>query len=74
MVSNTSCEEPHGLIVTSDAPPNFEHEFAVKDKASFNTSNVFSQKSKLIVDYVSIPSSEGAQRAALKLIVICAFG
>ncbi len=24
MVSNTSCEEPHGLIVTSDAPPNFE--------------------------------------------------
>jgi hypothetical protein len=61
MVSNTSCEEPHGLIVMSDAPPNFEQEFAVNDEASFDTTNVFSQKSKLIVNYVLIPSSEGAQ-------------
>jgi hypothetical protein len=55
VIPNILCEEPHGLIVTSDAP-----------------SNIFSQKSKLIVD--SIPSYEGAlRRAASKLIVICAF-
>jgi hypothetical protein len=74
MVSNTSCKEPHGLIVTSNAPLNFEQEFAVDDKASFDTSNVFNRKSKLIVDYVLIPSSEGAQSAASKLIFICIFG
>ena len=72
VIPNISCEEPHGLIGTSNVPPNFERELAFDDKASFDTSNVFSQKSKLIVD--SIPSYEGAQRAASKLIVICAFG
>jgi hypothetical protein len=74
MVSYTSCEEPHQLIVTSNTPPYFEGEFIVDDKASFKSLNVFSKKSKLIVDYVLIPSSEGAQRVASKLIVICAFG
>ena len=72
MIPNISCEEPHGLIVTNNVLPNFERELAFNDKASFDTSNVFGQKSKLIVD--SIPSYEGAQRAASKLIVICAFG
>ena len=72
VIPNISCEEPHGLIVTSNTSPNFERELAFNDEASFDTSNVFSQKSKLIVD--SIPSYEGAQRAASKLIVICAFG
>ena len=70
VIPNISCEEPHGLIVTSNAPPNFEQELAFDNEASFDTSNVFSQKS--IVD--SIPSYEGAQRAASKLIVICTFG
>jgi len=58
VIPNISCEEPHGLIVTNNVPPNFEQELAFNDEASFDTSNVFSQKSKLIVD--SIPSSEGA--------------
>ena len=66
VIPNISCEEPHGLIVTNNVPPNFERELAFDDKASFDTSKVFSKKSKLIVD--SIPSSEGAQRAASKLI------
>ncbi len=74
MVSKTSCEEPHVSIVTSNALPNFEQKFAVDNEASFDTSNVFSQKSKSIVDYFLIPSSEGAQRATSKLIVICTFG
>jgi len=71
VIPNISCEEPHGLIVMSNAPPNFERELAFDDEESFNISNIFSQKSKLIVD--SIPSYEGAQKAASKLIVICAF-
>ena len=71
VIPNISCEELHRLIVMSDAPPNFERELAFDNKASFNTSNIFSQKSKLIGD--SIPSYEGYQRAALKLIVICTF-
>ncbi len=55
VIPNILFEEPHGLIVTSDAP-----------------SNIFSQKSKLIVNL--IPSYEGALRqAASKLIVNCAF-
>jgi hypothetical protein len=58
VIPNISCEEPHGWIVTNNVPPNFEQELAFDDKASFDTSKVFSQKSKLIVD--SIPSSEGA--------------
>ena len=58
VIPNISCEEPHGLIVTNNVPPNFEQELAFNDEASFDTSNVFSQKSKLVVD--SIPSSEGA--------------
>ncbi len=70
MVSNTSCEKPHRSIVTSNAPPNFEQEFVAGDEASFDTSNLFIQKSKLIANYVLIPSSEGAQRATSKLIVI----
>jgi hypothetical protein len=72
VIPNISYEEPHGLIVTSNAPPNFEQKLAFDNEASFDTSNVFSQKSKLIVN--SIPSYEGAQKAALKLIVICSFG
>ena len=72
VIPNISWEEPHRLIVTNNVPPNFERELAFDDKASFDTSNVFGQKSKLIVD--SIPSYEGAQRAASKFIVLCAFG
>jgi hypothetical protein len=60
------------LIVTKNVPPNFERELAFDDEASFDTSNFFGQKSKLIVD--SIPSYEGAQKATSKLIVIWAFG
>jgi hypothetical protein len=72
VIPNISCEEPHGLIVTNNVPPNFERELAFDNEASFDTSNVFGRKSKLIVDL--IPSYEGAQRAASKSIVICAFG
>ena len=72
VIPNISCEEPHGLIVMKNVPPNFERELAFDDEASFDTSNFFGQKSKLIVD--SIPSYEGAQRAASKFIVLCAFG
>ena len=72
VIPNISCEEPHGLIATSNVPPNFEQELAFNDEAFFDASNIFGQKSKLIVD--SIPSYEGAQRTASKLIVICAFG
>jgi hypothetical protein len=66
VIPNISCEEPHGWIVITNLPPNFEQELAFDNEASFDTSKVFSQKSKLIVD--SFPSSEGARRAASKLI------
>jgi hypothetical protein len=72
VIPNISCEEPHGLIATINVPPNFERELAFDDEAFFDASNIFGQKSKLIID--SIPSYEGAQRTASKLIVICAFG
>jgi hypothetical protein len=39
-----------------------------------HSSSEGAQISKLIVDYILISRSEGAQRAASKLIVICAFG
>ncbi len=73
MVSNTSYEEPHGSIVTSNTPPNCEQEFAVDDKASFDTSNVFSQKSKLIARYVLIPSSEGASTLPTSTLAVALF-
>ena len=74
MVPNISCEEPHGLIVTSNAPPNFECELVFDDEASWDNSNVFSQKSQVDCRLDFKLCYEGAQIAASKLIVICAFG
>jgi len=64
------------LIVTSmfgrsnQSIPNDDFQLIVK--LIVDSSSEGAQKSKFIVD--SIPSYEGAQRAASKLIVICAFG
>jgi hypothetical protein len=65
-------EEPHGLIVMSNAPHNFEQDLALGNKASFDTSNIFGPNSNLIVDLIL--STAGAQITASKLIVMCAFG
>ena len=66
------CEEPHGLIVMSNAPHNFEQDLALGNEASFDTSNIFGPNSNLIVDLIL--STAGAQITASKLIVMCTFG